>query len=138
MIGNTDDRKKNVEKNPQYKELGGWLIFPALGLITSVLYSAPFARLINAVLLVYVLFVGYLFFKRDSRLPKQFIVLVLISLILAMFDMALSGFDTSAVGRFAINIVIAVIWIPYMMRSKRVRGTFVVDNLEKYRQNRHL
>lgn len=77
------------------------------------------------------LYVIYLFFKKHYLFPKLFITLqtcTILSLILSTYIFSLMddqasfyGIDKSVIKR----IIYAVIWITYMLKSVRVKNTFV-------------
>ncbi|MGE5490482.1 MAG: DUF2569 domain-containing protein [Actinomycetota bacterium] len=89
--------------------------------------------LVNLALLVALLFQAYLFFRKKKTFPLVFIRVSLTALAILVIDAWITGLvfpnhdaldkDTiKDIGRAAVN---CAIWIPYMLRSKRVKETFV-------------
>ena len=74
----------------------------------------------------------FLFFSKSGKFPKLFIVFMLSSLAFTLFDAWLSRlvfpeepmFDPETAGGFARQILVCLIWVPYMVVSKRVEATF--------------
>jgi hypothetical protein len=138
--------------NPRLSGIGGWLIFPAIGLVTGTIISivgvilflsqAPdlldeygVTYIINlffsVVMTLFILFAAIVFFAK-----KRFAPAIMISLLLS--NIAVSGLllliNISADAEiFAIEdakglvqgIIGSAIWVPYFCVSKRVKATFV-------------
>ena len=74
-----------------------------------------------------------LFFSKKRLFPKLFVGFVLFGLTFILVDAAAVSLlrpdqpmlDAATIGRFARSSVQAMIWVPYMFVSKRVRSTFV-------------
>lgn len=73
-----------------------------------------------------------LFFAKSRRFPRMFILYVAISLIFQIVDyvlgeqipaVAAAGAESNV--EIARTVITAVIWVPYMLVSKRVKNTFV-------------
>lgn len=81
------------------------------------------------------LWLAYLFFTKSPLFPKVFIGLLLASPAMIFFCYWLRTwpfpdetlFNEELVTSVILSCVPAVIWIPYMLLSKRVRNTFVPD-----------
>ncbi|MDO8874516.1 MAG: DUF2569 domain-containing protein, partial [Pseudolabrys sp.] len=132
--------------------LGGWLILPSIGtflcpfayaygtfdVLKTYSASAPSANegfaltiaLISAVFALGWAWALYLLFKRDRRFPPIFIALAVgvgvfavgsYWALSAQFNYSLTSEDR----RELVQVVLfALIWVPYMLVSKRVRYTF--------------
>ncbi|HEV2672184.1 MAG TPA: DUF3857 domain-containing protein [Gemmatimonadales bacterium] len=81
----------------------------------------------NIALLVFACLLAYLYYARKKQFPIVFIGVmcgsVLINLLDAVFTGLLPVSESASTNRAV--IVQALIWIPYMLRSRRVRNTFV-------------
>lgn len=88
----------------------------------------------QAVFCLFVLYVAFLFFTRKEKLPRLYILYLVGSLIFVVIDymwvfsipelaeaLQEEG-DYSDLGR---SIIAAAIWVPYMLKSDRVKNTFV-------------
>lgn len=124
---------------PIYKpifENGTW---EAITSANSAHYNPRLAALIvgeiaiNALIFVGSLFLIYLYFSKHRLFPKMYIALVAATLIFIPLDAWVASkflvnqpaFDPETAKEFTRAIVAAVIWVPYMLVSKRVRLTFV-------------
>ncbi len=75
----------------------------------------------------------YLFFTKSHRFPRFFIGYVLLQLLVVIGDFFLANLipavasenNTESWTEMFRSIIYALIWIPYMLRSKRVKNTFV-------------
>lgn len=88
---------------------------------------------INAVLLLFSLYVCYLFFTRHYRFPVFFIGMLLLtaglflgsSYVISWVFPQESFWDNDAQKQVIKLYISMAIWIPYMCRSKRVHATFI-------------
>ena len=88
---------------------------------------------INSIILVASLYLIYLFFSRHYLFPKLYIGIVAVSVIFIPLDAWIVTsmfpdepmFDPDTTREFMRTLIGAVIWIPYMILSKRVAATFV-------------
>jgi uncharacterized membrane protein HdeD (DUF308 family) len=118
-------------KNKNLNGLEGWLIIVGLGMLASGvevfmnLFSGQGSTTdaINIILLVFIVYVAYLFFKRSHRFPKYFIIYLSAFAVLAVIAGIVTNWQDSST--LADPIVAAAIWIPYTLVSKRVKSTFV-------------
>jgi hypothetical protein len=75
----------------------------------------------------------YLFFNRKKAFPGWYIGLMIFSLVGIFVDAVLSGFifpeeamfDPDTISELTKSLVGAGIWIPYMLKSVRVKNTFI-------------
>jgi hypothetical protein len=139
---------------PHLKGIGGWLWFPVLATaftpiaILERLYSlaASFHEVMNRplearafLLLLAVIGIGFLIawlyalvlmVRRHRRFPRLYVVLSLWSLALFTIGSLIATLYFDAFGwadflKGGAEELARVIWIPYMLRSRRVRSTFV-------------
>jgi hypothetical protein len=99
-----------------------WASIP--GNLTGLIW---FEVIMNIGLIAAVLYIGVLFINKKSDFPKFFIFFLVGKVILLLLDIILaSGVDLSPDSSdLAQASLVALIWIPYMRVSKRVRATFV-------------
>ncbi|HBZ93087.1 MAG TPA: DUF2569 domain-containing protein [Pseudomonas sp.] len=94
-----------------------------------------FEAIFNSCMLIACALLLYLFFTKHYLFPKVFIATILISLVFIPFDAWLGSliftdepvFDPDTTKEFARTLFSAVIWVPYMLVSRRVEATFVKD-----------
>src|SRR5262249_40884148 len=74
----------------------------------------------------------FLFFTKSPRFPRLFIAYILFNAVFVTADYffgdlipAIAGQKTDALKEVLRTAVTAVIWVPYMLVSKRVKNTFV-------------
>lgn len=92
-----------------------------------------FEAIFNSLMLLASVLLLYLFFTKHYLFPKVFIATIAISLIFIPFDAWLGSliltdqpvFDPDTTKEFARTLFSAVVWVPYMLVSKRVEATFV-------------
>jgi hypothetical protein len=89
--------------------------------------------LINSGMLLAWLYMAYLFFSKKMVFPKWYIGLAVFSLIFIIAD-AFSiklvmpsepVFDPDTIQELIRSLYMVVVWVPYMLISKRVKATFV-------------
>lgn len=94
----------------------------------------------NVIMIIITIFLIILFFSRHHLFPKLYILIVLISFFFIPFDSWLVSraipntpvFSSEVISEFLSNIIGGIIWIPYMIYSKRVKVTFIeVFNTKK-------
>ena len=136
--------------------IGGWLLLPLAWLLMTLLSSAlvmivylsalfnPEMRdqlllqqggfqltwglslLTSILVLGYSGWVSWMFFKRSRRLPRHYIIWLLLTVLLAIKSFAFTPVaDSSAVQALLISLLAAAIFVPYFKRSRRVKETFV-------------
>src|SRR5574341_1139919 len=89
--------------------------------------------IINVLFLIFSIAVAILFFQRKKIVPKLIIILYLTYLVFLVVDYFVSDLipfvaaqDDSDTERQIIQaFFITAIWVPYFIKSKRVKGTFV-------------
>lgn len=124
---------------PAYQPIfedGTWEALTTKG---SEIYTPYFSSLLVSEIAFNTLLVGasvyliYLFFSKHYLFPKLYICIMAASLIFIPLDAWLvvqvfpdePMFDPETTQDFGRSILTALIWIPYMLLSKRVRATFV-------------
>ncbi|EXU75965.1 DUF2569 domain-containing protein [Erwinia mallotivora] len=82
--------------------------------------------LTSALVWCYSLWVTWIFCKRSRRLPKQYIVWLLVTVLLAIKTFAFSPVsDAAAIRTLLIALLAAAVLVPYFTRSQRVKNTFI-------------
>ena len=88
---------------------------------------------INGILIVTSIFIVYLFFAKKKLFPNFFIGMRIFHLIFLILDAVFVGFvlpsetvfDNDTVKEIFSALVALMIWVPYMLISKRVKATFI-------------
>jgi hypothetical protein len=88
---------------------------------------------INGGLLLAWIFIAVLFFSKKKVFPKCYIGILLFTLIFVFIDvLAIASvlpnepvFDVETTRNLSSSLIACVIWVPYMLVSKRVKATFV-------------
>lgn len=124
---------------PAYLDIfndGSWEIFTTPGTDAYHIMWAPILlgeMSINLALVFVWLFIIFLFFSKKAAFPKWYISTLLFTLIFMIVDafaikLVLPNetvFDPQTVTQIIRTSVSCLIWIPYMMVSKRVSATFI-------------
>ncbi len=134
--------------------IGGWLIFPAIGIVISpmvslasvpelveILNQLPSGTLIhgfvwaevivNTALAVFAVKVAFDFFRLKRQAPSNYIAFMVATVVALAADLFLAvqflGVEFLPEDARSITraLIASVIWIPYFIRSKRVANTFV-------------
>ena len=129
--------------------IGGWLIFPTIGLIVSILgflglsllsaleiFSGEGNKVLYIVLLCYLtisFFATYslvLEFKKKKTFPKLAISTMWIAIPLLLIATFVEGYEGPEeigyeIGQMVKIIISNIIWTEYFLKSKRVKNTFV-------------
>lgn len=92
-----------------------------------------FEAVFNSLIVLASLYLIYLFFSKHYIFPKAYIAIVLVSVVFIPLDAWFASFvitdepmfDPGTTKEFARALVGAVIWVPYMLVSQRVKATFV-------------
>lgn len=73
----------------------------------------------------YTLWLAFAFFKRRSKVPKHYIIWLMVGVILAVKAFAFSPIaDDLAVRQLLLPLLAAALIVPYLKRSARVKRTF--------------
>lgn len=92
-----------------------------------------FETVFNSLLVVASFYLIYLFFSKHNFFPKLYIAIVLFSVVFIPLDAWIVSFvipdepifDPVTTKEFARSLLATIIWVPYMLVSKRVKATFV-------------
>lgn len=115
---------------------GAWplLITPGTSVYSPLWKPIILSELLaNFAMAMVAIFVMVLFFSKKKLFPKLYVGLVVFTLVFILVDAAAATLvlpdqpmlDTDTIQRFLRSAARAVIWVPYMFLSKRVRATFV-------------
>jgi len=124
---------------PMYKPIfedGTW---EALTTVGSEAYNSLYAPLLlgeitfNSIMIAASIYLIYLFFSKHYLFPKLYICIATFSIVVIPLDAwfvtkvfpSEPMFDSETTKDFMRALVAGVIWIPYMLISKRVKATFV-------------
>jgi hypothetical protein len=88
---------------------------------------------INIGLIIAWIYIAFLFFGKKMAFPKWYISILLFTLVFIFIDaLAVSSlipnepiFDADTGKEFIRSLFVVMVWVPYMMISKRVKTTFV-------------
>lgn len=91
--------------------------------------------LVNTFIILLSVYLIYLYFKKKNTFPKYYIFITLFVIITIPIDAYLTSivfpeedmFDKDTVKSFFQSLFSGAIWIPYMVKSKRVKNTFIED-----------
>lgn len=152
-IDSSPDSPPMLDANVAAEKIGGWLLFPAIGLalggVVSVIgifvslgvasdipsrYQGIFAlNLLSDVgLTAFLIYAAVRFFGKRRNAPATMIALMIAGIVVNGLLLAINiGADAEPFAiecgkALAKGIFGAVIWIPYFLVSKRVKRTFVV------------
>ena len=92
-----------------------------------------FEFVFNSLMILASLYAIYLFFSKHYLFPRVYIVIIIVSLVFIPFDAWLASFvlpdepmfDPDTTQEFLRSVIATVIWIPYLINSKRANATFV-------------
>lgn len=136
--------------------IAGWLLLPLAWLIMMMLTSAlvvamylsplfdaelrttlfshggtlltqwSISLLTAAVVWAYSIWVCWIFCKRSRRLPRHYILWLLMTIVLALKTFAFTPVaDGKAIQTLLLSLLAAAIFVPYFKRSQRVKQTFI-------------
>ena len=91
--------------------------------------------MVNTFLILMLIYLLYLFFKKKKSFPKNYIFISLFAIIVIPVDAYLVSvvipdekiWDVETLKSFIQTLLSGAIWIPYMLKSQRVRNTFIED-----------
>ncbi|MBW3017005.1 DUF2569 domain-containing protein [Candidatus Woesearchaeota archaeon] len=125
--------------NKTPKGIGGWLILPTIGMFLAALiyvvlalvysvvmcinFTATYAMMfvISVIMSVLVIYAIVLELKKKKAFPKAFIAVMWIGVGLGIVMSLIDG-DFSSIMRDSVS---SALWTLYMVKSKRVKNTFV-------------
>lgn len=89
--------------------------------------------LYNSLMFIVSAYLIYLFFSKNYLFPKVFIAVAVVSLVFIPLDAWLMSFvlqdepifDPATTKEFTRALILGIIWVPYMLMSKRVKATFI-------------
>jgi hypothetical protein len=136
--------------------IAGWLLLPLAWLIMTMLTSAlvvamylsplfdselrttlfshggtlltqwSVSLLTAAVVWLYSIWVCWIFCKRSRRLPRHYILWLLMTVLLALKTFAFTPIaDGKAIQTLLLSLLAAAVFVPYFKRSLRVKQTFI-------------
>ncbi|AIR86439.1 DUF2569 domain-containing protein [Pantoea sp. JGM49] len=136
--------------------IAGWLLLPLAWLIMTMLTSAlvvamylsplfdtelrttlfthasqlftqwAISLLTAGVVWVYSIWVCWMFCKRSRRLPRHYILWLLMTVLLALKTFAFTPVaDNKAIQTLLLSLLAAAVFVPYFKRSQRVKETFI-------------
>lgn len=136
--------------------IAGWLLLPLAWLIMTMLTSAlvvamylspllnpelrttlfshggtlltqwSISLLTAAVVWAYSIWVCWIFCKRSRRLPRHYILWLLMTILLALKTFAFTPVaDGKAIQTLLLSLLAAAVFVPYFKRSQRVKQTFI-------------
>jgi hypothetical protein len=103
---------------------------------TNSAYLGPFILIeiiLNCGFVAAYIYLGYLFFTKSAEFPIWFIRIFIANAVFVITDAFIGGsffpdepmFDPDTLREVVRSIVSTLIWVPYMLKSKRVKATFV-------------
>lgn len=137
-----DAENLTMEEISKYTGLEGWLTLVILGLFISLAYNLYylyelFSNVLNeeslildtvivGAVFVFNIYLIYLFFSKKRIFPAWYIAFLLINMIFSIIGLILMDDNVDSNTKDASRAIVAVIiWVPYMLKSKRVKATFV-------------
>ena len=145
--------RKVDEDRPELRGISGWLVLPAIGLVLGPIWTtysdyASFTLIrsltpevldnpkvlsgfvLDAILVLATVIVAFLFFGKRQEAVRAMIGLMVVSVVASFIGAILmvdvfGEADIESIKPVLQTGVYAAIWIPYFLKSQRVRNTFV-------------
>jgi hypothetical protein len=128
-----------MEFIPLYSEMftnGSYEVLTTPGSIAYNPFWAPVViteLLVNILILLTAVYIAVKFFTKKSNFPKWYIGLAVFTLVFLVIDafaikLVLPNaavFDPDTVKEIFLQVFRVLVWVPYMLKSKRVKATFV-------------
>lgn len=95
--------------------------------------------LCNSFIVLLFIYLAYLFFTKSPKFPKLYIFILLFRVVFLMLDLLIfalispepTSTDPETQKVLIQSIIVACVWVPYMLKSKRVRITFKAKEIEQ-------
>lgn len=124
---------------PNYFEIfsnGSWEVLTTPGTVTYNPLWGPILigeLSINGALVIAWIFIAFLFFTKKKTFPKWYIGIVIFTLVFILIDALATKsvmpnepvFDPETIEEFGRSLIATLIWVPYMLVSKRVKAVFI-------------
>jgi len=132
-----ENKPVESQEYPYYQGLGGWLVLPQIGLYLSILSNLVsllrdpvnfFSGGWSVLMIAFIVVILVQLYKKKTILPTLIIILYSLGAIIQLVSIFLArmgGFEFNVAYELMRIAVPCLIWIPYFVRSKRVKATFV-------------
>ena len=120
-----------------YQGLGGWMILIQIGLYLSILsmlvdtFGSPmdlFSLVWGLLMLGFTIFALVMMYTKKALFPKLMIILYSVGAVVQLAVIAIlriQGVEFNVALEIIKTAIPCLIWIPYLIRSKRVKATFI-------------
>lgn len=138
LCGNavTEDGFAQTETAPELTGIGGWLIVMMIGLMGSILLEAVSLYIdlaagtylefgLDLCFLSFAIICLVFMFRHSRHFPKLGIALYVFGLLNNLFFYVTHDSPPNTIGSIVGSLIGTAIWVTYLLRSKRVKNTFV-------------